>query len=70
MTDLERLLNNFDSDQMEILSVIASRMAALKSERWTGRINFELNSNQGGLCDVHVNRVEVVRLKKQRSVRK
>jgi hypothetical protein len=69
MKDLQNLLNNFDAEQIEIITVIVAKMAVLKAEKWTGKINFELNTNQGGFGDMHVNRGEVVRFKKQRGVR-
>lgn len=68
--DLEMLLRNFDEEQLEIITCIAARMAAAKSDRYTGKTVFELNTNQGGLGDMRVDRSEVVRLvKKNRRIR-
>ena len=67
--DLGLLLENFDTDQLEIITGIVLRLAAVRAERWTGKINFEINANQGGFGDMHVNRGEVVRLQKKRRVR-
>ena len=67
--DLEKLLKNLGNDQLEIIAGIALRMAEISSERWTGKITFDINVNQGGIGDMHVNRGEVVRIKKTRQVR-
>jgi hypothetical protein len=66
---LQKLIANFDDEQIEILSGIALRMAAGKAERYTGQINFQVNMHMGGLGDMGVSRNEIVRLQKKRGVR-
>ena len=61
LTELNKLMSNFDDTQLEVLAAIVVRMAGLKAERWTGKVSFELNSNLGSLGDLHVNKGEIVR---------
>lgn len=58
-----------DDDQLDVIAGIAMRLAAASTERFTGKISFEANLNQGIVGDIHVNRFEVVRLKRIRGVR-
>jgi len=67
--DLERLLRNMADDQIEMMVGIAIRLATAKTESFTGRISFEVNLNQGTAGDMHVNKAEVVRMKRNRGVR-
>jgi len=67
--DLQRLWQNLDDDQQEIIAGIVLRMASAKAERWTGQVSFIVNFGQGGIGDMQVNRGEVVRLQKKRKVR-
>jgi len=68
--ELNKLLDNFDDTQLEVLAAIAVRMAGLKSERWTGKVIFELNSNLGSLGDLHTHKSEIVRFgKSKRKIR-
>lgn len=67
--DLQRLLSNLDDAQTEIIAGIAVRIATAKSEKWTGQITFVVNVGQGGFGDMSVNRNEVVRVQKKRTVR-
>jgi len=71
MTDtvLQKLLNNCDNEQLEIIAGIVLRIAAGKAERYTGQIVFQVNMHQGGLGDMGVSRNEIVRLQKKRGVR-
>ena len=64
------LLRNLAPDQIDTLATIAIRVATIRAEGWTGEITFSVNSNQGSICDVHVNRREVVKIgTKKRGIR-
>ena len=68
-SDLIRIIDNFDEAQLEILGGVIVRMASVKAESWTGQLTFILNSHQGSVGDMHVNRGEVIRLQKKRGLR-
>lgn len=65
VSDLKKLLDNFDADQIEVMETIAMRLAGMKIESYTGELIFSINSNQGCTGDIHVTRREIVRLKKR-----
>lgn len=67
--DLYRLIDNLDDTHVETLGGIVSRMLSVVSEKWTGKISFELNANQGRFGDTHVNKSEIIRAKKKRGYR-
>lgn len=67
--ELIDLLHNLDHGQVEIIKSIAIKIASASTEKWTGKINFELNANNGSFCDMHVQKSEVVRFRKKRRVR-
>ena len=67
--ELEALLRNMGDDQIAVIAGIAVRLATASSERFTGKISFETNMNQGVVGDMHVNRTEIVRISKIRGVR-
>lgn len=67
--ELEKLLLNMADDQLEAITGIAVRLAFARTERFTGKISFEVNLNQGTAGDMHVNKAEVVRMKRTRAVR-
>lgn len=69
LIDLNRLLQNFDDDQLEIMSAIALRIAAISAEKFTGSVTVVFNANQGALGDTHVNKTEVLRIQKKRKSR-
>lgn len=62
--DLQQLIANCDDDQCEILAGIVLRVMSIKAERWTGNLALSLNAVSGVVADMHVNRGEVVRLRK------
>jgi len=68
-SSIQKLLNNFSEQQLEIIAGMAVRIASASSEKWTGQIVFSVNMHQGGLGDMGVSRNEVVRLTKKRGVR-
>jgi len=68
-TDLSRLLQNFSTDQIETLSLIAVRIAAISAEKFTGSVSVTLHANQGSLGDTHIRKDEVLRLQKKRGIR-
>lgn len=63
------LLDGFDSVQVDIIEGIDERMNTAKADRWTGKINFELNMSQGQCGDMHINKGEVLRVSKRRKIR-
>lgn len=67
--DLRQLLDNLAADQVDVISEICVRISAAVAERFTGSIEFRLNSHQGTVCDMHVNRGEVIRIAGKRGVR-
>lgn len=67
--DLSKLLANMRDDQIDALTGIALRIATAGAEGFTGKICFEANMNQGIIGDMHVQRGEVVKIGKRRSVR-
>jgi hypothetical protein len=68
--ELENLLRNLDTPQLEVIAGVAVRLASVSSERWTGKITFELTTNQGGISgDLKVNRGETVAIAKKRRIR-
>lgn len=67
--DLATILDNLDDSQVELLSAVAFKLASVKTERWTGKINFEFNVTQGGLGAVRVDCSENIKLTKRRKIR-
>jgi|WetSurMetagenome_2_1015567.scaffolds.fasta_scaffold125088_1 hypothetical protein len=67
--ELQRLINNFSDEQIEILAGIAVKMATIQTERFTGQMTFILNVHQGGLGDMHINKGEIFRPQKKRRIR-
>ena len=67
--DFQRLCQNLDDDQQEIIAGIVLRMAAVKAEKWTGQVTFVLNTHIGTISDMHFNKGEIVRLQRKRKVR-
>jgi len=69
-SDLQQLIDNCDDDQCEIIAGIVLRVMSIKAERWTGNLALSLNAVSGVVADMHVNRGEVVRLRKSNSKNK
>ena len=70
LRDLMKLLGNFTPDHVDALAVVAMKMASIKAESWTGEVSFYINSLQGEVGDVQINRREVFRINtKKRGVR-
>lgn len=68
--DLNILLQNLDSIQVEVIMGVALRLAEISSDKWSGKITFEIVTNQGGIVDgMRINRGEVVKFGKKRRVR-
>lgn len=67
--DLNRLLQNLDDTQIELVASFAVRVAAACAERWTGQLTFVVNLAEGGLGDLGISRKDVVWLQKKRVVR-
>lgn len=71
VSELHMLMENLDDTQIEMLSIVAVRIARLKADGFTGQTIIELNTNQGSIGDSRLTQSEVVRIggSKKRKVR-
>lgn len=67
--DLVSLLDNFNDQELEIIAGIVLRMASVKSEKWSGKLNFGLLAKGGGFADAEVDRSEKIKFSRKRRVR-
>lgn len=67
--ELQRLIENLNDTDIDVVAGIVLRMMTVTAEKWTGKIAFELNANQGAFGDTHVNKSEIIRRPKARSMR-
>ena len=67
--ELQRLIENLNDPDVDVVASIVLRMMTVTAEKWTGKIAFELNANQGAFGDTHVNKSEIIRRGKVRGVR-
>lgn len=68
--DLESLINNLGEDAVDIITAIAMKMSVACAEKWTGKIEFTLNTIQGSFGDCPISQTEVFKPRKKRRVRR
>lgn len=67
--ELQTLFDNMDESASQILIAIAVKMSTVAAERWTGKVEFTLNTCQGKFGDCPISTTEVFKPKKNRMVR-